>query len=296
MTELRDIDLNLLVALDALLDERHITRAAQRLGISQPAGSHALERCRALFGDELLERRWGEFQLTPKARALRARVKSLLAEISGLLEPPTTDLHEVERAVRMIMSDCIATRLLRGLLPRLRERAPGVSLVFLPWQGGTEAAAAIIAGDADLAVSVLPPPDDRCRRVQLIEERYRVVMDCRHPAAASFDLESWLSFRHVFVSASGESKGPLDDQLQQLGRSRRVGVVVPSFNLVPEVLLSSDLIAMLPTRCIPDDPRFVVHDPPIAVEGFPVHLGWHRRNDSDPAVQHVAQLIADLSV
>jgi len=86
----------------------------------------------------------------------------------------------------------------------------------------------------------------------------------------------------------------LGDRLQQLGRSRRVGVVVPSFNLVPQVLLNSDLIAMLPTRYIPDDPRFIVHDPPIAVEGFPVHLGWHRRNDTDPAVQHVAQLTSEL--
>jgi DNA-binding transcriptional LysR family regulator len=171
-----------------------------------------------------------------------------------------------------------------------------VDVAFLPWRGGEEAAAAVIAGEADLAVSVLPTPDDRCRRVQLFDEQYRVVMDSNHPAAARFDLESWLSYKHVLVSAVGGSKAPLDDRLQQLGRKRRIGLVVPSFMMVPEVLLSSDLIAMLPTRCIPNDPRFTVRDPPIAVEGFPVHMGWHRRHDAEPAIQHVSQLIAELFV
>jgi len=194
------------------------------------------------------------------------------------------------------MSDYPAMMLLPKLLQRLKETAPGVELAFLPWRGGEEAAAALVAGEAELAVSVLPAPDDRCRRVKLFEEQYRIVMNSSHPAAARFDLESWLSYEHVLVSTVGGSKAPLDDRLQQLGRKRSVGVVVPSFLIVPHVLLNSDLMAMLPTRCIPDDPRFTVRDPPVTVEGFPVHMGWHRRHDADTGVQHVARLIAEIFV
>ena len=294
MTDLRQIDLNLLVILDALLEERHVTRAAQRLGITQPAGSYALERCRILFGDELLERKWGEFRLTRKAEALRGRLRSLLEEIGGLLSPQSGDLLKSESVVRLEMTDSLATALLPRLHRHLRVSAPQVNLALLPWRGGSDAGEALIDGDIDLAVSVLPAPDDRCRRLQLFVETYRVVMHPDHPAATAFDLDRWLEYPHVLVSALGGRRSPLDDQLQQMGRKRRVGVVVPSFAMVPQLLMNSELIALLPTRCIPKDSPLFIADPPIQVEGFPVHIGWHRRNDTNPVVQHVAKLIVEL--
>ena len=294
MTDLRQIDLNLLVVLDALLEERHVTRAAQRLGITQPAGSYALERCRILFADELLERKWGEFRLTRKAEALRGRLRSLLAEIDGLLSPQSGDLLKGEGVVRLEMSDSLAVTLLPRLHRHLRASAPQVDLVLLPWRGGSGAGDALVEGDVDLAVSVLPAPDDRCRRLQLFVETYRVAMHPEHPAAAVFDLDRWLAYPHVLVSALGGRRSPLDDQLQQMGRKRRIGIVVPSFAMVPQLLMNSELIALLPTRCIPKESPLFVTEPPIAVEGFPVHIGWHRRNDSNPIVQHVAKLIVEL--
>ncbi|MDP3415257.1 LysR substrate-binding domain-containing protein [Falsiroseomonas sp.] len=114
-----------------------------------------------------------------------------------------------------------------------------------------------------------------------------------HPAAAAFGLEVWLAHPHVLVSGQGATRGALDEALARLGRSRRVGVVVPSFLLVPPLLAGSDLIALLPGRTLPADPqgRFVDFAPPIQVPGFPLHLAWHARRDGDVAVRHVAALV-----
>lgn len=121
----------------------------------------------------------------------------------------------------------------------------------------------------------------------------RVLMRRGHPAAAAFGLEVWLAHPHVLVSGQGATRGALDEALARLGRSRRVGVVVPSFLLVPPLLAGSDLIALLPGRTLPADPqgRFVDFAPPIPVPGFPLHLAWHARRDRDVAVRHVAALV-----
>lgn len=293
---LRSLDLNLLVILDALLDEGHVSRAAERLGLSQPATSAALERCRGLFGDVLLERRGTAMKLTAKAEALREPLRAVLGGVIGLVDPVEPDLMSVERIVRLIMTDYPAVVLARTLLPRLRETAPGINLVILPWQGGGDATERLRRQEADLAVSVIPTDDGDVRRSQLLYESYRVVMRRGHPAAAGFDLDRWLAHPHVVVSGRGERRTPLDDLLFSLGRQRRVGIVVPSFIMAAPIVASSDLIAMLPTRCIPEGEAFVSFDPPLPVEGFPLHIAWHRRFDADAAVQHVCGLIRELFV
>ncbi|WP_332695803.1 LysR substrate-binding domain-containing protein, partial [Bosea sp. (in: a-proteobacteria)] len=117
-----------------------------------------------------------------------------------------------------------------------------------------------------------------------------------HPAAGEFDLERWLAYPHVLVSGRGETHGALDEALSLLGRRRHVGMVVPSFLGVPPLLLGSELIALLPSRTLPQEgrERFVTFEPPVPVAGFPLHLAWHRRCERDPGVQHVAGLIEEL--
>ncbi|WP_198148023.1 LysR family transcriptional regulator [Elstera litoralis] len=129
---LRTIDLNLLVILDALLDEAHVSRAADRLGLSQPATSAALERCRHLFADPLLERGKAGMRATPKAEALRAPIKSLLADIQGLVNPPETDLATLRQTIRIIMADHPAAMIVGPLHHRLSKTAPGLDLVIQP--------------------------------------------------------------------------------------------------------------------------------------------------------------------
>lgn len=299
MDSLRSVDLNLLVVLDALLDEAHVTRAAARLGLSQPAASSALERLRHLFGDPLLERRRGGMRPTAAAEALRPALKAALASVRAVLDAPAVDLLTVRRTVRLVMADALAVEAVSALRRRLSGTAPGVSLALLPWRGASEAVARLARGEADLVASVLPPLGAEFRRVALAEERYAVVMRRDHPAAAPpgrFDLGRWLAFPHVVVSGEGRADTPLDAELAARGLSRTVAVAVPSFLMVPPLLLGSDLLALLPRRCVPKGggrtAAFVALPPPVPVEGFRLDLAWHRRGEDDAVVRHVAAALA----
>ena len=233
---LRSVDLNLLVVLDALLDEAHVSRAADRLGLSQPAASSALERCRHLFNDPLLERGRGRMRLTAKAEALRAPVKNVLAEIVAVLDPPAIDLATVRQTVRIVMADYPAVVIAGALHKALAETAPGIDLIIQPWHGANEALDGLAKGTIDLAASVFPKTDASFQRHELLREHYVVIMRKDHPAADGFDLDKWLAYPHVLVSGRGHTKGPLDDVLTTRGRERRVGIVVPSFVMVPALL------------------------------------------------------------
>ncbi len=290
---LRSLDLNLLVVLDALLDEAHVSRAADRVGLSQPAASAALQRCRHLFRDKLLERSRGTMRLTPKAESLRAPLKSLLAGVTDLVDPPLVPLGEIRQRVRIAMADYPAIFAVGPLQEKLQHSAPGIDLVIQPWHGGEAAKAALVDGRSDLAVSVLPSDDD-LHREELLHEHYVVAMRPRHPAASAFSLAAWLRYPHIVVSGRGETRGTLDTVLAERGLARRVGLVVPTFQMVPEILRNSDLIAMLPSRCVPVGARLRVFKPPIRVPGFPLHLAWHKRRSYDRALQHVAKTLAGI--
>ena len=288
---LRSIDLNLLVVLDALLDEAHVSRAAARLNLSQPATSSALDRCRHLFGDPLLERGKGGMRLTPKAEALRDPLTTLLADIAAVVDAPEEPLSHICRTVRITTADHPGILIAGPLHRALARSAPGIDLVIQPWHGAPAALDSLARGASDIALSVFPSIDETAFHCEtLLDEHYVVAMRKDHPAAAGFVLDRWLAFPHILVSGRGDTRSPLDDQLAALGKSRRVGIVVPSFLMVPPLLDGSDLIAMMPAHTLPPDAAggFHVVAPPLPVTGFPLHLAWHRRRDKDREVQHVA--------
>lgn len=293
---LRTVDLNLLVILDALLDEAHVSRAAQRLGLTQPAVSAALQRCRALFGDPLLDRGRGLMRRTQRGEALRAPLKALLGDVQTLVDRPEIALDQIRQSIRVMIADQIAALLLPQLLDRLQATAPGIDLVVRTWRGAKQAYADLLSGDVHLAMSLFDREADGIDRRHVLDEHYVVVMRADHPAAASFGLDAWLAFPHIVVSGSGETRTPLDAQLAALGHRRRIGVVVPSFMMVPGVLLSTDFIAMMPAHAIADGlhGRIVVHTPPLPVDGFPIHLAWASRARGDRGLAHVTNELADL--
>ncbi|MCJ8052159.1 LysR family transcriptional regulator [Shinella curvata] len=296
---LRSIDLNLLVILDALLDEAHVSRAATKLNLSQPATSSALDRCRHLFGDPLLERGKGGMRLTPKAESLRDPLKTLLVGIAAVVDAPEEPLAEIRQTVRILTADFPGILIAGALHRALSRSAPGIDLVIQPWHGAPEALESLARGASDIALSVFPTIDATAfHRETLVEEHYIVTMRKDHPAAWNFTLDRWLAFPHILVSGRGDTRTPFDDQLATLGKTRRVGIVVPSFLMVPSLLEDSDLIAMMPSHCLPPEAaaRFHVALPPIPVPGFPLHLAWHRRRDKDRAVQHMADEVRKLFV
>ncbi|AOF89752.1 LysR family transcriptional regulator [Sinorhizobium sp. RAC02] len=294
---LRSIDLNLLVILDALLDEAHVSRAAAKLNLSQPATSSALDRCRHLFADPLLERGKGGMRLTPKAEALRDPLKNLLVGIAAVVDAPEEPLADIRQTVRIVTADHPGILVAGPLHHALARSAPGIDLVIQPWHGAAAVLESLARGASDIALSVFPAIDETAFHCEtLLQEHYVIAMRKTHPAGADFTLDRWLAYPHILVSGRGDTRTPLDDQLAALGKSRRVGIVVPSFLMVPSLLEGSDLIAMMPSHCLPSDAaeRFHIVLPPIPVAGFPLHLAWHRRRDKDRAVQHVADELRTL--
>lgn len=290
---LRSIDLNLLVVLDALLDEAHVSRAAYRLNLSQPAVSNALQRCRDLFDDSLLERGRGVMRRTARAEALRGPLKSILSELNDLIDPPEIPLQALRQTVRLTMADDPTFLIAGPLLTALQFTAPGVTLIFQPWNGSSAAARDLLSGETDIAVSVFANQIEGIEQLTLFDETYVVAMRRDHPAAQKFDLDAWLHFPHVLMSGTGGAQSPLDAQLNALGRSRRVGAVVPSFQLVPSLLTHTDHIAMLPKHGLDLNahPLLTSFDPPIEVSGFPLHLANHTRQSNNRGVQHVIAAI-----
>jgi DNA-binding transcriptional LysR family regulator len=291
---LRSLDLNLLVVLDALLDEAHVTRAAERIGLSQPAASAALQRCRRLFRDDLLERGRGDMRLTAKAAALRGPLKAILSDVLVLIDPPRVPLAEIRQSVRLVMADYPALLVIPPLLRSLQETAPGIDVAIQPWHGADAALKAIADGGSDLAVSVFPKDVDGIRRTRLFEEHYLVAMRLDHPAAVNFGVDVWLAYPHIVVSGRGETRSPLDDALARMGRSRRVGLVVPTFQMVAPILKATSLLAMLPSRVAAADDALATRPPPALVAGFEIHLARHERSTKDAALNHVAETLTRL--
>lgn len=290
---LRALDLNLLVVLDALLSERHVTRAGQRLGLSQPATSNALERLRRMFADPLLERTPRGLELTTRAKALREPLAELLSGVSTLVGAPApVALERVQQTLRLSVADYGVAAFVGPLLASLGRRAPGIELVCLPWSGADDAHAALEAGGLDLAISVLAPSNLRFRTI--LQERYVVALREGHPALP-LTLARWLAHPHVVVSGRGSGVGPLDAVLAERGLRRRVGVVVPSFLAVPSLLVQSDHIALIPERLARLSSGITWSKPPLPVPGFDVALVWHPRSDGDAALAFVRDEIARLA-
>ena len=147
------------------------------------------------------------------------------------------------------------------------------------WNAGV----VLVDGTGDLALSVLPGEDPDINRAKILR--------VDHPTIAGLDPDRWLDWPHVVVSGRARTGSPLDGQRAEQGRSRRVGMVVPGFGVVPDLLRQSDLIAMLPSQ-VPGAAGLVTLPPPIPVPGFSLHLAWHRRRDGDRALRHVADLLA----
>lgn len=296
---LRSVDLNLLVLLQALLEERHVSRAARRAGLTQPAMSNALDRCRQLFGDPLLERAGRGMRLTARAESLRAPLASVLAEVGALVDVSPLPLGAIERTVGVVLADVLATVLVLPLLATIAEQAPGLTLAFHGWGGGTAALDQLRRGTVDIAASVLPPTSAGEFHVEpLIGERYVLVGRADLPALTMPIRDRWLQYAHVVVSAEGATRTPVDDTLAARGLTRRVALTLPSFLLVPDLLRNSDLLALMPSLAVSgrNGAGLAICDAPFAVDGFRLDMAWHRRSADDIAVHFVASTVRDLIV
>ncbi len=298
--DLHGIDLNLLVAFDALMSERSVTRAGARIGRTQPAMSAALARLRALLQDELFVRAPTGLQPTPRAVDLAEPLGHALAEIQRTLEfTQAFDPSSSAVVFTLGLSEHPTHVLLPRLVERLGETAPSITLRVRSFTARDDAMILLDAGEIDLAVGV--PATTSAARIltrPLFEERFVCVLRRGHPAAAGpLDLPAFLALSHLLVSPENERFGDVDVALARLGLKRRLGLTLPRMYAAPTLVARSDLIATLMAGVIDASghgDELVVLAPPIELDPVPFVLFWHRRNDAHPAQRWLRETVAAL--
>ncbi|WP_419736747.1 LysR substrate-binding domain-containing protein [Pseudomonas sp. COR18] len=287
MNDLRRIDLNLLVILDALLTEQHVTRAAQRLHLSQPAVSHALARLRDLLGDPLLVRVGGTLVPTARALALAQPLRDTLERVQDLLAPPGFDPASARRTFRLAMSDYGAAMLLPGLVPVLRSQAPGIDLQIT--QASREGMLELLLnGDIDAAAGVFPDLSPQLRSVHLFRERYACLVDRESVAGEEgLGLQAYLARPHVLLEMRGSGTAEIERALSAIHQRRRVAISLPHWSVAPGLIAGTDLILTVASRNLReiDQQRLVVLPPPFEIPAFDFIFVWHQRREGDPALK-----------
>jgi DNA-binding transcriptional LysR family regulator len=288
--DLRTFDLNLLVSLDVLLQERNVTRAAQRLHLSQPALSAQLGRLRALLGDPLLVPAVKGRGMLPTARALELKqpLQALLADAGALLRDRAGfDPMTAERRFAIAGSDnSMAVAGLPVMEALRREAGRGVRLAFRN-ADASRIATQMEHGDVDFLIGsehMVPPS---LRAVRLVSEHFVMAQRKGHPRGrGAVDLETYCHrLEHLLVSTSGGSfEGVMDEYLKELGLRRDVVLSIQQFTLAPAILRATDYVATLPSRLVARHADTLdAFDLPFATDSFILHLAWHPRDHSDPA-------------
>ncbi|MEO6840479.1 MAG: LysR family transcriptional regulator [Bradyrhizobium sp.] len=246
---LASIDLNLLVALDALLLEAHVSRAAMRVGLSQPAMSHALARLRDMLGDPLLVRAGSRMELTPRAQALRGPLAQTLDQVRGLFISDDFDAASSERHFRLMMPDLAVELLVPSLMEKVGEIAPNLRLDIVPWRGPAIFTAEF-ARTIDMVVSIGNAFKGFHRQL-LYTDRDALAVRRGHAVGAKLSKrDAFLKARHIAVVIRGQNEDLIDSWLRSKGIERRIALVVPGYIEALHIVARTDLVAFVPGRLI----------------------------------------------
>jgi DNA-binding transcriptional LysR family regulator len=282
------VDLNLLTAFEALLEERNVTRAGQRIGLAQPSMSSALTRLRALFGDELFIRTAAGMQPTARALALARPIGEALGQIRTTLAPDISfDPATARRHLTIAVTDYGDLVVVPALVALLRQEAPGLDLVVRPIGDAAASLAALERGDVDALIGGHLPDSPRIVRHRLFEEDFVCIRDKEHAEPLSAD--EYLRLPHaLFSSAGGDgSPGVVDTILAMEGRRRRVAVTLAHVVAVPFAVAGTDLVATMARRIAE---RFATTAGvallplPYDAQPFAIDLLHGRRASADPAL------------
>ena len=294
---IRNVDLNLLVALDALLAERSVSRAAVRLHLSQPAASALLARLRELFDDPLLLRSARGMLPTPRALELLAPVRQVLDDIDGIVQPRAAfHAASAQHTFTLSASDYVEYALLPKLVDYLEHKAPGVRLAVRPLDLQT-VAKQMENGEVDLCITGLQNAAPGLQVRPLYTERIVSVVRRNHPGVgARLTLDKFCSLEHIQVSVRGGFTARVDEALAAVGRKRHARLAVPHYLLVPEIVARSDMISSLPERLARGYAKQLrIFEPPLEIPGFTVGEIWHERNQRDPAQQWLRDVLLELA-
>ncbi|MCP1849329.1 DNA-binding transcriptional LysR family regulator [Bradyrhizobium sp. USDA 4518] len=246
---LNSLDLNLLVALDALLREANVSRAAMRLNLSQPATSHALQRLRDLIGDPLLVRTGARMELTPRAQALRSPLAHALDQVRALFVSDDFDAARSDRHFRLMMPDLAVELLMPPLMEKVTQIAPNVTIDVVPWRGP-----AIFTPEFARTIDLVISIGDSFKgfhRQRLYTDSDALAVRRGHGVGTKLKKrEAFLAARHVAVVIRGQDEDLIDSWLRAKGIERRIALVVPGYIEALHVTARTDLVAFVPRRLI----------------------------------------------
>ena len=307
--DIRRIDLNLLVYLDVLLRERNVTRAANQLGLSQPALSNGLRRLRDLFNDPLLIRTSEGMMPTARADELKPLIRDVLSSIDQAIQPRDEfDTNTEEHFFRIMVSDYAESTLFPHVLNRLREEAPGVILdIMTP---SDVSFLDVEQGKVDMVLNRFEAMPQSFHQVTVWQEDFMCLISADNPILQDYTLASYLQAPHVWVSKTGmgvgvgmnphdvQHLGWVDEALRSLDQQRRISVFTRHYQAAMLLVEQSDLIVTLPTRAARlqiNNPRVVIKPPPFEIPSFALKMAWSPLMQHNSAHRWMRRFILDVA-
>lgn len=286
MDNLRTVDLNLLVTLEALLIERSVTRAARRLHLSQPSVSVQLRKLRQIFGDPLLSAVPGGMLPTRRGRTLLPALRSTLSDMRGLLnQAGSFDPRAAQITWQIAAADYAEYAILLPLFARLRSVAPQIR-VAVRGAGHVSMVGQLDSGVIDLALMARDAVPDHLHHSVLYREDYVFVARKGHSALKRrLTVERLRQLEYIIMSPEGGGfRGVTDIALEGLGHRRRVTFSTQHFLFIPELVAQTDIVAMVPSRLVRNHAdRLVIAPPPLPIPSFEMAMTWHERSQLEPA-------------
>ncbi|MEQ3653920.1 MAG: LysR family transcriptional regulator [Glaciecola sp.] len=296
---MRPHELNLLVVFDAIMTERSITRAANRLNMTQPAVSNAVRRMRVAWKDDLFVKSGRNIQPTLKAQNLWEQIKDPVSELSAVIRPNEFDPKTVKRTFRISLADIVAQMLLVPLRKIIEEEAPNVNIHSVPYTI-TNAQQVLDDANVDLVLGAALTLSPVIRAEYLFDPFYVCVMRPDHPLAkGQITFEEFANAEHLLVSLSGDSSGFTDEVLAQKGLTRRVSCTVNQFSVVPDLLVNSKLICVVPAGAVHKqivNGTLAATLPPFEMPKTTANLFWHKRQDKDPGLVWLREKVKNILV
>lgn len=290
-------DLNLLIVFDAVMQERSVTRAGGRIGLSQPAMSHALNRLRYMLKDELFVRTPEGMVPTPRAEMLASPLRNALNEMQLALEPVTFDPASSDRRFVLAVNNYAAVVLTPPLVAAVSAAAPSIRLDLRP-SGTLDIVERLDHGDLDLSLGGLTSPGERFATAPLLEDPFVLVMRRGHPASrGKLSTAAFAALPHLEISSSLEDTGFIDRWLGERGFARRIALRAPYLSAAA-ILVQSDLVATLSRRNAQELARthpLQVREPPYDSPRIRTTMLWHRRLDGHPAHRWLRDVILSVT-
>lgn len=287
------LDLNLLRVFDAVMTEQNLTRAANRLAMTQPAVSNAVKRLRDALGDELLIRTAHGVKPTARAESLWPAVRRALADLEEAVAPRSFELAKANATFRMAMADATAGLLLPPLVRLIESEAPGIDIRMVPLTT-REPRPMLLRGDIDIAIGFFPgvvaqlqgSTETPVRHERLYAGHYVCVMRKNHPLAdKELTLDRYCDANHLLVSFSGRARGLVDDALVSLNRERRILLTVNQFFTAGKVVAASDLLMVIPYHLIDAtgmSEQLIQKSLPFPLPEVHIDMLWHERDARSP--------------